>query len=198
MENIQRLGHDSFIIKSKDKIIYIDPFKLQDGKQADLILITHTHYDHYDNASISKILKDSTTIIGPEDIDYSDAIKMHPGESKEIQGIKIEAVRAYNIEKKNHPKEKNWLGYIITINSQRIYHAGDTDLIPEMKRINCNIALLPVSGGPVMTAEEAFEAVKILKPKIAIPMHYGSIIGSDADAEKFKELCKNITEVKII
>jgi L-ascorbate metabolism protein UlaG (beta-lactamase superfamily) len=123
---------------------------------------------------------------------------MKPGDSIEVNGIKIEAVAAYNTNKKFHPKEKNWLGFIVTLGGCRIYHAGDTDLIEEMADLNVDIALLPVSGTYVMTAEEAVEAAKRIKPKIAIPMHYDSLVGSEVDARAFAKGLEGICEVKLI
>jgi L-ascorbate metabolism protein UlaG (beta-lactamase superfamily) len=121
-----------------------------------------------------------------------------PGETKTIQGITIEAVPSYNTNKDFHVKAKGWLGFIVTVEGVRLYHTGDADFIPEMKTIQADIAFLPVSGTYVMTANEAAEAAKVLKPKIAIPMHYGAIVGSEEDAKAFKELLKGTVEVRIL
>jgi L-ascorbate metabolism protein UlaG (beta-lactamase superfamily) len=186
--NIEWLGHDSFRIKYKNKTIYIDPFKINTNETADIILITHSHYDHYSKEDIEKINHNST-IIGPNDI-KREITKLLPGEKTQIDNITIEAFPSYNQDKPFHPKENNWLGFVININKTRIYHAGDTDLIPEMSNLkNIDIALLPVSGKYVMNAEEAAKAAKIINAEISIPMHYGEIIGNKEDAEKFKSLC---------
>lgn len=121
---------------------------------------------------------------------------MKPGDSLKIEGVAIEAVPAYNTDKPNHPKVNGWVGFIIEMGGSRIYHAGDTDLIPEMDEIKADIALLPVGGTYTMTAEEAAQAAERINPQVAIPMHYGEIVGSRADAEKFKRLCS--CEVRIL
>lgn len=190
MENIQWLGHDSFKIKAGEKIIYIDPWKLENPEKADIILITHEHSDHFSPDDVKLIQSAGTTIISTAKVISrcsGNTIVLLPGNKIEIGNITIEGVPAYNVNKKFHPRENNNLGFIITFEGVRIYHAGDTDLIPEMKDFNVDIAFLPVSGIYVMTAEEAIEAVKLMKPKIAVPMHYGRGIGSEDDAKRFNE-----------
>jgi L-ascorbate metabolism protein UlaG (beta-lactamase superfamily) len=190
IKNIHWLGHDSFRLMG-DKIIYIDPWKIgKNAPKADIILVTHSHYDHLSPSDIASIQKETTNIVIPADAKSKLSGKLHimaPGEKLELQGITVEAVPAYNIDKQFHPKANKWLGYIITVEGERIYHAGDTDFIPEMANFKCDIALLPVSGTYVMTAKEAVNAVSAIKPKTAIPMHYGDIVGSKADAEYFKK-----------
>ncbi len=201
IENIHWLGHATFKIVTEDKIIYIDPFQLKKKDQADIILITHEHFDHCSPEDVEKIQKPDTVIVTTSDcaLKLSGEIKkVKPGDKINVKGIEIEAVPAYNTNKKFHPKENNWVGYIINIKGTKIYHAGDTDKIPEMKDFkNIDIALLPVSGTYVMTAEEAAEAATIINPKIAVPMHYGSIVGSEKDAKKFADLLKGKIEVVI-
>lgn len=151
--------------------------------------------------TLRKINKDSTVIVTePESADQlsGDIRIMKPGDAIDVNNIKIEAVAAYNTDKKCHPKEKNWLGIIVTLGASPIYHAGDTDLIEEMADLNVDIALLPVSGTYVMTADEAVEAAKRIKPKIAIPMHYDSLVGSEAEAKAFAKGLEGICEVKLI
>jgi len=201
IENISWLGHDSFLIKANDKNIFIDPYNIHTKEKADLILISHSHYDHYSPDDIEKIRTDKTIIITESETasKISDKVLvMKPNDILEENGIKIEATHAYNINKEFHTKEKEWLGFIITIDNIRIYHAGDTDLIEEMNDIKTDIALLPVSGTYVMTAKEAIEATKIIKPKIAIPMHYGSIVGDKNDAILFANGLKNICKTVIM
>lgn len=200
ISNIHWFGHDCFKI-TNDKVIYTDPFELKKKDKADIILITHSHYDHCSVEDVNKIQTPDTIIVATEDCkkNLSGNIKIvKPGDKIEVKGINIEAVPAYNINKKFHPKENNWVGYIFTVNGKRIYIAGDTDHIPEMKTFRVDIALLPVSGTYVMTAEEAVRAALDIKPKIAIPMHYGSIVGSNSDAEKFAKELKGKMEVKIL
>ncbi len=193
---IHWLGHDSFFIDASKKV-YIDPFKIDASLKADIILITHSHYDHCSVADVEKILGEDTVIVCPPDcLSVLNHLRVkefriaEPNKSIDINGIKIETVPAYNISKQFHPKTNNWVGYIVNVDGVRIYHAGDTDLIDEMSKISCDIALLPVSGTYVMNADEAVEATRHIKAKVAIPMHYGSIIGSGADAKSFKERAK--------
>lgn len=198
--SIYWFGHDAFCITGSKKI-YIDPFQLKKKDRADIILITHTHYDHFSPDDIAMIMSTNTTIIGPHDtLDKINHIKtMQPGDIIELHGVTIEAVPAYNIGKKFHPKSNNWLGYIISIDNTRIYHAGDTDHIPEMNKLsNIDIALLPVSGTYVMTAHEAAQAALDIQPKLAIPMHYGSIVGTAHDAEIFKRELSGSIEVQLL
>jgi len=185
------LGHACFKIKNNELVIYIDPFQIEDGEKADIILITHDHYDHCSPKDIRKITKEDTIIVCNEACakKLNKEVKIiKENESIEVLGVTIKAVPAYNTEKEFHPKGYG-LGFVIELGGKRIYHAGDTDFIPEMKNLqNIDVALLPVGGTYTMNAEQAVEAAELIKPKIAIPMHYGSIVGSANDAETFKEL----------
>lgn len=204
--DIEWLGHDCFKIKT-DRVIYFDPFQIGENEKADLILITHEHFDHCSPKDLEKIIKSETSIVAAasckSSLDkFSDKTKeivyLKPNERKDLNGILIETVPAYNVNKNFHLKTDGKVGYVITLNGKRIYHAGDTDLITEMSSLGkIDIALLPVSGTYVMTAEEAAKSVQLIKPKVAIPMHYGKIIGNKSDAEKFKQLVKTC-EVKIL
>ncbi|MFQ5824008.1 MAG: MBL fold metallo-hydrolase [bacterium] len=192
MQNqISWLGHDSFKIKG-EKTIYIDPWKLKDGESADIILITHDHYDHFSKEDIEKIHTDETVVVTNKTV--AKGLKglvrtVEAGNKLSVQSVEIEVVPAYNLNKQFHPKSAGGLGFVIEMTGEKIYHAGDTDLIPEMESIQCDIALLPVSGTYVMTAEEAAEAAKKINPKLCIPMHYGEIVGTVKDAHQFKVLC---------
>jgi len=202
-DNIHWLGHDSFRIDDNGKQIYIDPWKLSSNAvKADYIFVTHSHYDHFSKEDIAKIRKETTKIIGPADVAKemgNDVIAMRPGQEMTIDQLKVKAIPAYNIGKKFHPKKNNWIGFIFTLsNNTTVYHAGDTDFIPEMNALKVDIALLPVSGTYVMTAEEAIEAANTFKPGVAIPMHYGDIVGTEKDAEKFKAGFKGETVIKHI
>ncbi|GIU68349.1 MAG: metal-dependent hydrolase [Candidatus Pacearchaeota archaeon] len=202
------LGHASFLIKieDKNKIIYVDPYNLRDNlEKADFIFITHNHYDHCSLIDLKKIVKEGTKIISPADCQsilskIEEKVEVEiigPDMEKDFQDFRVISVPAYNTDKTFHPKESSWVGYVIKIKEVIIYHAGDTDLIPEMQKLTGHkqqgktfIALLPVGGRFTMSADEAAEAAKIIKPTIAIPMHWGSIIGSEEDAKEFCELCK--------
>jgi L-ascorbate metabolism protein UlaG (beta-lactamase superfamily) len=196
---IHWLGHDAFKIKA-EKVIYIDPWQLGGKPEpADIILVTHEHYDHFSEPDIQKISKPDTVVVTVAAAAKKLKGKVQvvkPGDKVTVQGIEIEAVPAYNTNKDFHPKRAGHVGFIVTVGGQRIYHAGDTDVIPEMSSFKVDIALLPVSGTYVMTAEEAVEAANRIKPKLVIPMHYGAIVGSASDAARFKQLYKG--EVKIL
>ena len=195
------LGHDMFRIEAGGKIIYTDPFRLTGGLPGDLILITHDHYDHCSPDDVAKIQNAGTTIVAPADClpKLKHNLKAaRPGDRLSVNGIDIEAVPAYNTDKQFHPREKGWVGYVFTVAGVRIYLAGDTDRIPEMKDIRCDIALLPVSGTYVMTAEEAVQAALDILPQVAIPMHYGGIVGSAADAERFRQGLEGKVAVRVL
>ena len=200
VKNIHWLGHDTFKITG-EKVIYTDPFKVKKADSADIILITHEHHDHCSPDDIRKLQGQQTIIVAPADCaaKLKGKIKIvKPGDSIEISGIRIEAVPSYNTNKQFHTKERGWVGYIVTVSGERIYLAGDTDYIPEMKTFRADIALLPVSGTYVMTADEAVQAALDIKPNIAIPMHYGSIVGTLDDAKKFSEKLKGKIVVEIL
>ncbi len=200
VENIHWLGHDAFKIIG-EKVVYTDPFKIKKKDAADIILITHEHYDHCSPEDVKKIQGANTVIVTVADCatKLTGKVKIvKPGDKITVEGIEIEAVPSYNINKKFHTKDRGWVGYIFAVKGQKIYIAGDTDYIPEMKNFRCDIALLPVSGTYVMTAEEAVKAALDIKPKIAIPMHYGSIVGSKDDAKRFAEGLKGKIEVVIL
>jgi L-ascorbate metabolism protein UlaG (beta-lactamase superfamily) len=192
LDKISWLGHDGFKIAAS-KTIYIDPYQLS-GKlePADVICITHDHYDHCSPEDLAKIREDHTVVIAAANCKSKiegDVRWVSAGTKVTIDDLAVEAVPAYNVNKPSHPRQAGGVGYLLRIEGTTIYHAGDTDPIPEMERLGAvDIAMLPVSGVYVATAEEAVEAANKIKPKVVIPMHYGTIVGSRADAERFKEL----------
>ena len=189
LTGIEVLCHSSIRI-DKHLIMYIDPFKIKkDYKDADIIFITHSHYDHFSEEDIEKVRKDNTYIVVPEDclikclkmgFEENRILVVEPGQKYELLGINFETVPAYNIEKQYHSRESNWVGYILEINDVHYYIAGDTDITPE-----------------AMNAKEAASLINTIEPQIAIPIHYGEIIGSTDDAQLFKKLVKDSIEVKI-
>ena len=193
LDNIKVLYHSS-IRMDKEKIIYVDPFKIDKNyNDADMIFITHDHYDHYSEEDIDKVKKANSIFIVPENllkkgINDENIITLAPEDIEIIDGIKIEAIHSYNIDKPFHPKEKNWLGYIIEIDGVRYYISGDTDITRENKKVKCDVAFVPVGGTYTMNFSEAAQLVNIIKPKIAVPIHYGSIVGTKQDATDFIKL----------
>ena len=200
LDKISVIVHSSVRIDGY-KVIYFDPFKLPEGMpKADIIFITHEHRDHMSPDDVAKITTDITVIVIPDTVVHpfkEKVVQVKVGDETVVDGIPVKVVPAYNTNKQFHTKDKGWVGYIVTVDSTKVYFAGDTDRIPEMKDFDADIALLPISGTYVMTAEEAAEAALDIKPKTAIPMHYGTVVGTNEDAEKFKELLKGKVEVVI-
>ena len=197
LENIEVLYHSSIRI-NKEKTIYIDPFKIdRNYNDADIVFITHDHYDHYSEEDIDKVINENTTIIIPEElltkllrkgINKNAIITVEPNEKYMVQGIKFETIPAYNTNKTFHPKENGWVGYIITLDDIRYYIAGDTDITEENRRVKYDVAFVPVGGTYTMDFKEAASLINEIKPKIAIPIHYGSIVGTEQDAIDFIRL----------
>ncbi|MFH1155728.1 MAG: MBL fold metallo-hydrolase [Pseudomonadota bacterium] len=197
---IQWLGHDAMRINA-GPVIYIDPYELPGGPPADIILITHEHYDHCSPQDVKKIQGPGTVIVTEKDSAKKLSGKVTvvaPGDTVTVSGVTVQAVPAYNLNKKYHPRKKNWLGFILDIQGVRIYHAGDTDFIPEMAGFKADIALLPVSGTYVMTAQEAVQAALAMGPSLAVPMHYGSLVGSVGDAVAFQKGLEGKVQVAIL
>lgn len=194
LDNIEVLCHSAIRI-NKGKIIYVDPFHLEKQyNDADIILITHSHYDHFSEDDIEKVMKSGTKIYVTNDLFektkklgfYENNITIvKPNETYYEADIEIKTIRAYNTNKQFHPIENNWVGYILKINNIVYYIAGDTDITEENQNVKCDIAFVPVGGTYTMTAEEAATLINRIKPKIAIPIHYGEIVGTKQDAEIF-------------
>lgn len=197
LEDIQVLCHSSIKV-NKGKVIYIDPFKIDENyNDADIIFITHDHYDHYSEDDIDKVKKADTVIIVPEELltkvlrkgfrqDY--IITVVPNQKYMVEGIEFKTVPAYNTNKKFHPKENEWVGYIIEIKGVKYYIAGDTDITEENKKVKCDVAFVPVGGTYTMDFKEAAYLINEIKPKVAVPIHYGSIVGKMQDATDFIKL----------
>lgn len=207
LEKVEVLCHSSIKI-NKEKVIYIDPFKIDKNyNDADIIFITHDHYDHYSEDDTDKVKKNDTVIVAPEELltkllrkgfrqDY--IITVAPDEQDMVEGIKFETVPAYNTNKQFHPKENDWVGYIIEIKGIRYYIAGDTDITPENKKVKCDVAFVPVGGTYTMDFKEAAILINEIQPKIAVPIHYGSVVGTTQDAIDFIKLLHPKIEGKIL
>lgn len=203
------LGHDSFVLQGSQTVI-IDPFKVKGEYTADLLLITHEHQDHLSESDIRRFSDESTILVAPPICERAlqafPQVKkfLKPGSKIDLNGVSIEAVPAYNLNKFRepgkvfHPKADGRVGYIATLDGVRFYHAGDSDATPEMKSLTVDVAFLPVSGTYVMTPEEAAEAARAMKVDVTVPMHFGSIVGSNADAEKFRSLVGDRPTVEIL
>ena len=206
VKKIHWLGHDAIRIDGST-VVMVDPFQISDTKPADLILISHEHFDHNSPDDLAKIQKSDSVIVTDSasasklkgDKKITSEIKVAaPGDRLTVKGVEIEVGPAYNTNKDFHPKAAGMLSFVFKLDGVRYYHAGDTDFIPEMKQLDVDIAFLPVSGTYVMTADEAVQAAKAINPKIAIPMHYGAIVGSEDDARKFKNALEGQIEVVIL
>ena len=191
-------GHDGYRLVA-EKTVYIDPYQLQQGRNdADIVLVSHNHFDHLSMDDLKKVVKKDTAIVAARECAEQlrplglEVTQVAPGDRVTVRGIAIEAVAAYNTNKTFHPKGDGKVGFVVTFGGLRVYHAGDTDDIQEMAEIKPDVALVPVSGTYVMTADEAANAVnERIRPKmLAIPMHYAAIVGSEKDAARFKELVR--------
>ena len=204
---IEVLCHSSIRIEGENKIIYIDPYRIKEEKNdADIIFITHSHYDHFSEEDILNVKSDNTRIVVTTDLlektlelgfKKEEITIVNQNNLYTILDIAVNTIPAYNINKQFHPKESNWVGYILTIEGKSIYVAGDTDINEENKNVKCDIALLPVGGTYTTNYEEAAELANLINPELVIPMHYGEIVGEKEDAIKFKKLINENINVEI-
>jgi len=210
IDAVEWLGHSGFRITVGRSVVYIDPYRVPAGSpEADLILVTHGHYDHFSPQDVERLSGDRTWLVGPPAVAERVSGRVHsivPGErlpDEIVRGVDVAAVAAYNTSKRDaegrvfHPREAGWVGYDLNIRGERVYHSGDTDVIPEMDSVaGVDLALLPVSGIYVMTPDEAAEAARRIQPRVAVPMHWGEHIGTVADARAFAERAP--VEVRIL
>lgn len=207
LENIEVICHSSIKI-NKGIIIYFDPFKIEKKyNDADIIFITHDHYDHYSEEDIDKVIKNNTIIVSPVDLlekllnkglKKENIISVKPYEDYNIKNLKFSTIPAYNIDKQFHPRKNNWVGYLIELEEITYYIAGDTDITEDNKKIKCDVAFVPIGGTFTMNYQEASELINTIKPKIVVPIHYGSIVGTKEDAINFKKLINPEIECKIL
>src|SRR5919202_1905610 len=206
IDTVEWLGHSGFRIRAGRAWIYIDPYRTDGGTRADAILITHGHYDHFSPQDLERFSGPQTTVVAPAPVAewLSGQVRsIAPGEVIELDRIDVRAIAAYNTSKRDpsgkpfHPREAGWVGYELRVGGERLYHSGDTDVIPEMDEVaGVDVALLAVSGVYVMTPGEAAEAARRIQPAVAVPMHWGEDIGSRADAEAFADMAP--VEVRIM
>ena len=203
IEGIHWLGHDTFRIEGSSTL-YVDPWKLPaNAPPADVILITHDHFDHYSPDDIAAVARPGTLIVGPasvtaalKQVEGLSTLTIESGQTVTAATASVTAVPAYNTSKFRepgvpfHPREAGGLGYVIDLDGRRVYHAGDTDVIPEMREVRCDVALLPIGGTYTMTVPEAAAACELISAAVVVPMHYGDIVGSRSDAARFAELCR--------
>ncbi len=207
LESIEILCH-SCIKFNKGEVIYFDPFKIEKNyNDADVIFITHDHYDHYSEEDIDKVIKEETIIVAPEDLltkllkkgfERDNMVLVTPNQKYTVKGIEFQTIPAYNVNKQFHPKANEWVGYVLKIEGVTYYIAGDTDITEENKKVKCDVAFVPVGGTFTMDYKEAAELINEIKPKIAVPTHYGSIVGEKSDGISFSKLVSPEIEVEVL
>ena len=196
------LGHSSFrVVVDESFVVYIDPWDVERPDKANLILITHSHYDHLSVKDVNKLQDDATRVLVPPDglgKLTGQVTAVHRGETYHIGPVDVSTVAAYSVGKSYHPDSEGWVGYCLSAGDKSIYHAGDTDLIPEMDDIRADVALLPIGGTYTMNVEEALYALTKIRPRVVIPMHFGKIIGSSEDATRFAQQAPSNVEVRVL
>jgi L-ascorbate metabolism protein UlaG (beta-lactamase superfamily) len=192
LERFTWYRQSAYLWKGDGLNVYIDPWGVTGEPPADVIFITHAHFDHYNPDDFEKVRRGGTKVVAPQDIALElsgDVTSVAPGDSFEVEGIRGQAVPAYNVVEErleNHPRANNWVGYILTLGGSTYFHAGDTDHAPELDSVKADVAFLPIGGTYTMTAPEAAELAKVISPQVAVPMHYGFVVGTPADAETFR------------
>ena len=195
------LGHDSFRLDTPQGPVYFDPFQIAGGPPATLVLASHDHFDHCVAEEVDKVRGPNTVVVTEADCARKlgrGAKVMKPGDTLRVGDIEVRAVPAYNTDKQFHPKANGWLGFVVTVGGVSLYHAGDTDFIPEMDGLEVDVALLTVSGTYVMTAEQAALAALAIKPRLVIPMHYGAIVGEAGDAQRLAQALEGRVPVRVL
>lgn len=205
LDNIEVFTQSSIRVKSGVGTIYIDPFRMkEEPHDADYVLITHDHYDHFSIEDIHKVIKNTTILVVPARMEddarelereVGEIVTVKPGAYKELSGLELETIPAYNTAKPFHPRRAEWVGYILRVDGKRIYIAGDTGLTKEAKQVRCDIALVPVGGTYTMDTKRAAELINTIRPEYAIPTHYGSIVGKQSDGQTFAQLVKSSVKV---
>lgn len=208
LDNVICLGHNSIKFLKNNKVIYVDPYKVKGHyNDADIIFVTHSHYDHFSKDDILKLKKDSTKIVVTEDLydevlcldfDEKDVLVVLPNNTYDFDGINFSTVSSYNINKNFHPKNNNWVGYILNLENVSYYIVGDSDITDESKLVKCDVLFVPIGGTYTTDYKEASELVNIIKPKVVVPVHYGIIVGEKADAIKFNELVESDIKCEIM
>ena len=195
-------SHSSIRIQGQT-VLWFDPFQLRTApKDAAVILLTHEHYDHFSPEDIARAAAPGAVFVAPKAMEkkvapYGKVIGLWPGETAEVAGVTVKAIPAYNVSKRFHPRKNDWLGYLVEMDGQRIYVCGDSDVTPEAMAVQCDILLCPVGGTYTMTAAEAAQLANTIRPKLAIPTHYGTVVGSRQDAETFRRLVDSAIAVEL-
>ncbi len=201
IDKIEVFTQSSIRIKDRIGTIYVDPFQMrEEPHDADYVLITHPHYDHFSVDDIRKVIKDSTILVVPASMEddagelareVKNIVALAPGVYKEVSGLEIQTIPAYNNLKPFHPKRAEWLGYILKIDNKRVYIAGDTGVTKEARQVKCDIALVPIGGTYTMDAKKAADLINTIRPIAVIPTHYGNVVGKPDDAKTFAKLVKS-------
>jgi L-ascorbate metabolism protein UlaG (beta-lactamase superfamily) len=194
LENFTWFKQSAYLWREEGLAIYIDPWGVTTDDPADAIFITHAHSDHFQPEEIERLRTPGTRIIAPANVASDltgNVTAVRPGDSLEVVGIKVQAVPAYNVKEERlemHPKRNGWVGYVLGLGSSTYYHAGDTDHAPELSEVRSDVAFLPIGGTYTMDAAEAAGLAKAIEPRLAVPMHYGFVVGSPSDADRFASL----------